>query len=87
MLVSRQSQVCQCLACFIQWADHILLHGDKELNKSAAIDVIQALSAGVQVNNSKQFYILSISVGSHNVSQDCMHAECKENYCNSVWMK
>ncbi|XP_022322491.1 uncharacterized protein LOC111123983 isoform X7 [Crassostrea virginica] len=48
MLVSRQSQVCQCLACFIQWADHILLHGDKELNKSAAIDVIQALSAGVQ---------------------------------------
>lgn len=49
MLVSRQSKVCQCLACFIQWADDILLHGEKELNKSVAIDVIQALSTGVQV--------------------------------------
>ncbi|XP_011440592.3 rap guanine nucleotide exchange factor 1 isoform X4 [Magallana gigas] len=48
VLVSRQSKVCQCLACFIQWADDILLHGEKELNKSVAIDVIQALSTGVQ---------------------------------------
>ncbi|XP_048777777.2 rap guanine nucleotide exchange factor 1-like isoform X4 [Ostrea edulis] len=48
VLVSRQSKVCQCLACFIQWADDILLHGDKELNKSTAHDVISALSTGVQ---------------------------------------
>lgn len=47
--MSRQSKVCQCLACFIQWADDILLHGEKELNKSVAIEVIQALSTGVQV--------------------------------------
>ncbi|XP_062584214.1 rap guanine nucleotide exchange factor 1-like isoform X5 [Saccostrea cucullata] len=48
VLVSRQNKVCQCLACFIQWADDILLHDNKEVNKSTALDIISAFSAGVQ---------------------------------------
>ncbi|KAL5013075.1 hypothetical protein ScPMuIL_011626 [Solemya velum] len=47
-LQSRNNQVCQCLAKFIQWSDDILLHGDKALNKDAAHQVISSLSDGVK---------------------------------------
>lgn len=47
-LPSIHKKVCQCLATFIQWADDILLHGEKSLNKTRAHDVITALSEGVE---------------------------------------
>lgn len=49
MLVSHHNKVCQCLARFIKWADEILIHGNKNLDKTAAHEVIEALSDGVKV--------------------------------------
>ncbi|KAK3087482.1 hypothetical protein FSP39_006537 [Pinctada imbricata] len=48
VLTSRHKKVCQCLARFIQWADKILLQGNKSVDKQTAHELISALSDGIE---------------------------------------
>ncbi len=53
-MLSTTNQVYQCLAKLIRWADTILLHGDKALNKENAHEIIQAVHHGIEVDKSRE---------------------------------